>query len=455
MTFFGRQIKLREYSNQLILLSFLLIIVIGALLLSLPACSGGLSAFQALFTATSVTCVTGLEIVDTSQFPILGQLVIMILIQIGGLGLMTLSFFLVTAIYKQLGIDSTSVAKDALNLNSFAKIREFVTLVIKVTFGTELIGSIILFWQFRKYYPLSKAIFTSIFYSISAFCNSGVTMHPESLTVFSENTWIVCTTQILTILGGFGFYVFYEIISAIKIIIKEPFEKKIQKNRKLLSLHTKIVIKASMIVTIAGTLFFLAIEKHNLFANQTWLNAFFHSLFYNISLRSSGFMIFDIQQLTDASLFFSIICMLIGAAPGSTGGGVKITTFTLFIATLISIIKGRSHVEISSRTISQQQVYRCASIFSLLVLWIISSTFLLLLIEQDHQFLPLFFETCSSISNVGLSMGITQDMSRLGQILLMINMIAGRIGIMTFIFAIKQKPQDQRYKYPTEKLILG
>jgi trk system potassium uptake protein TrkH len=447
---------LRAYSNQIILASFLLIIFVSTWFLSLSWCSKGVSLFQAFFTATSATCVTGLSVVEMDKFSILGQIVIMLLIQIGGLGLMTLSFFLMVALYRELGVGSTSLAKDFLSLNSFGRIKDYLSLIVKLTVATELLGALVLFTQFSKCYPVPRAGFESLFYAISAFCNAGISLRGDGLALLAGNGVVMFTIQVLVVIGGLGFFVFYELINAIRRFVREYLsDKPMPARSSFLSLHSNIVIKSSFLITVIGTLFLLAVEKKNLFLHDSWVHAFFESLFHNISLRSSGFSIFDIEKLSDASLLFSMFCMLIGASPGSTGGGIKTTTFAIFVATFISIIRGKSNVEIGSRTISEQQIYKSASILALSITWIFSATFLLLLIEKEHQFLPLLFETCSSLSNAGLSTGITPHLSRAGQVILMINMLAGRIGILTFVFAIQQKNELQRYKYPKEEIILG
>lgn len=447
---------LRAYSNQIILGSFLLIIFIGSWLLRLKiCCTREISFFQAFFTATSATCVTGLSIYDISNFTMLGQFVIMLLIQIGGLGLMTLSLFLVALLYRELSVGSTSLAKDFLNLNSFGRVKDLLKLIVKITIATELVGGLILFWRFSYIYPISQAAFAALFYAVSAFCNAGISLHTSSLEPLQYDVVIMVTIQVLTLIGGFGFLVFYELINLIKKSWINFWNSKDYVKVPRLSLHSKIVIKSSALLTIVGTLFFLAVEKNKIFRDLGWIESFLKALFHNVALRSSGFSIFNVMNLSDASLLFSMAYMVIGASPGSTGGGIKITTFTIFMATLVSLVRGKKYVEIGMRTISEQQIYKSMSILSLAMIWVFSSTFLLLLIENNHAFVELFFESCSSLSNVGLSTGITSKLSFLGQVILVINMIAGRIGILTFVFAIRQKHEKQLYKYPGEEIILG
>ncbi len=446
----------RDYSHQIILASFLLIIALGTWFLRLEVCSPkGISFFQAFFTATSATCVTGLSIYEIENFSRIGQLVIMILIQIGGLGLMTLSLFLVAMIYRELGVGSTFLAKDFLNLSSFGRVKDLLRLIMKITFGTEIIGAIVLFFRFINIYPYSKAIFYAIFYSISAFCNAGVSLHSNSLESMRNDSIIMATIQVLTLIGGFGFLVFYELINLVKKLWANFYYNKVHAPVPMLSLHSRIVIRSSIVLTVVGTLFFLAIEKNKIFRTMSWGHALLESLFHNIALRSSGFTIFNVVGLSDASLLLSMAFMMVGASPGSTGGGMKITTFTIFIATLVSLIRGKTYVEIGKRTISEQQIYKSMSILSLTMMWIFSSTFLLLLIESQHSFVELFFESCSSLSNVGMSTGITPSLSFIAQCILIVNMIAGRIGILTFVFAIRQRYAKQLYRYPGEEIILG
>ena len=232
------------------------------------------------------------------------------------------------AFYRELGFGSTSLAKDFLSLNSFGRIKDYLSLIVKLTVTTELVGAFILFTQFSKVYPAPQAAFEALFYAISAFCNAGISLHRDGPVLLGNNGVVTFTIQFLVIIGGLGFFVFYELINAIRRFMKEYFsEKSMPARSSFLSLHSNIVIKSSFFITVIGTLFLLAVEKNNLFLADSWLHAFFKSLFHNISLRSSGFSIFDIESLTDASLLFSMFCMLIGASPGSTGGGIKTTTF--------------------------------------------------------------------------------------------------------------------------------
>lgn len=454
---FNKKTVLRDYSNQIILASFLIIILLGSLMFRFGPCvKEKISFMQAFFMATSATCVTGLSILDITKFTMLGKIITLLLIQIGGLGLMTLSFFLVAIIYHELGLRSTSIAKDFLSLNSSGNIKNYIILIIKITLLTELFGAIILFFRFLKTYKIGKAAFLSIFYAVSAYCNAGITLHRSGLDVFFDDKVILFTIQLLVFLGSIGFFVFYEMFFVTKEFFAGIFGASEQKGfQKKISLHSKIVLKSFFYLLSIGTLFFLAVEKNKLFAADSWIDALIKSFVYNISLRSSGFTIFAIDKLSDASLLFSMACMTIGAAPGSTGGGVKVTTFAIFVATLISILRGKSYVEIGNRTIAEQQIYKSISILVVSLMWVFCSTFILLLVENQLPFLDLFFESCSSLFNVGLSTGITSRLGIPGQIILIINMIAGRIGILTFIFAIRNRYEKQLYKFPVENVILG
>ncbi len=438
-------------ANRIVLGSFLIIIFAGALLLYLSRSTySQISIFEALFTAVSITCVTGLSIVDIANFTSFGQAVILGLMQIGGLGLMTISFFVLAFVNKQLSVNNTSIARKFFSLDSAGKVKQYLKIVLLVTAIVELTGALILLPKFLESHPLPQAILQSLFYSVSAFCNCGVTLAPEGLKAFLSDHKFILTLVGLSTMGNLGFLFFNEIYDWLKNYF-------IHKKGQVLgfSLNVKIVTRYSFWLLASGSVFFYLTEKSKLFGSLDLATGFLHSFFYNVFLRSSGFALFDINSLSNASLFFSLICMVIGSGPGSTGGGIKMTTFAVFGALAASIIKGSSYVEIGYRTVSQQQIYKTISILLLFGLWAAVSTFLLLIAEADKPFFAVFFESCSALTNVGLSTGITKHLSLAGKIILMFNMLAGRIGILTFVLAINKKSEQQSYKYPSEYIILG
>lgn len=453
----SKHVFVRTFSNQIIVASFFLIILIGSLLLSMDAAlKMPIDFFSAVFTATSATCVTGMSIVNPMIFSDWGHFIILILIQIGGLGFMTLSFFLMSIINKDLGMNNAIIVKDSLNLTSNNRIQVYLKFIIKMTFFLEFVGSTILFLRLVKLYPIKQALFAAIFHAVSAFCNAGCSPYPQGLSFFQNDSISMITIQALSLTGSLGFLVIFEFLKIIKHFFQNLFSEYHQKvKRTATSLHFRIIAKTSIILIVLGTCSFFAIERNLLLANVSVWKGLKITLFHTIMLRSTGFSIFPIAKLSNASLFLSILYMIIGASPGSTGGGIKTTTFTVFLATIYSIIRGKAFVEISGRTISEQQVYKAVSIVSIFLLWIFCSTFLLLLFEQNFAFFDLFFETCGSLSNVGFSTGITTKLSKASQIVLLINMLAGRIGLLTFIFGIRQNYEKQKYKFPKEEIILG
>lgn len=438
-----------------ILFSFLILIASGCFLLLLPGVAKTpLTLFQAFFTSTSVSCVTGIQIVKMENFTFLGQLIIMGLIQVGGIGFMTLSFFIISFFAGNLSFAGRSLAGEILNFDSQGKINYFIYLIIQTTLIIEFLGAMLLYPEFAKTLPGKQAFFYSVFYSISSFCNAGVSLYDDSIAaqIFTPKILTICS--ILVILGGIGFFVFYEVYSYAKNKILSKVDISCRKFHAL-SLHTRIVLFATLALIILGTIFVIFLEWNNVLQSNSILEKFFQSLFYSISLRSAGYLTFDPLSLKTATLFFSMILMLIGASPGSTGGGIKTTTFVIFISTLSSILQGKTYVEIGKRTIPTNQIYRTISVVIVGLFWIFASTFILLLTESNLSFFELLFESTSALSTTGISIGITSSLTFVGKIVIIINMLAGRIGYLTLIFAIRQRHEKQPYKYPEEKVLLG
>jgi len=440
--------------GRILLTSFLFVIGIGALLLRLPqARTVDIPFIDLLFTAVSATCVTGLHVIPMSYFTLFGQCVVLALIQIGGLGLMTLSFFLISLIMN-LKLITKLVAGQLLEFELFSKIKTFLALIIGMTFISELIGTIILYIPFRQFFDTKDAIFNAAFHSISAFCNSGTCLLSSNLSPYAQKPIILIPLALLIFIGGLGFIVWYEIANHFLLKVKKTDENTLKKIS--LSLHTKVVLTTSILLIIIGAAFFFFLEQNNTIHNLGIIDKIVNAFFMSTTTRTAGFNTVNLAQASLPTLFIFIILMFIGASPNSTGSGIKTTTFTIFLATIVSIvIKNKNSVEIYGRRIPIDQIYRTTIIIALGLSWIVFTTLILLLTDKNFSFMQILFESVSSFSTSGLSTGITPYLSKMGKFLIMISMLIGRIGSLTLILALTSQKTTQLYSYPEERVIIG
>lgn len=426
----------------LIVLSFVFVIGTGTFLLSLPASQlTPIGLFNTFFVSVSSTCVTGLHVVPMSSFTLLGKFIILGLIQIGGLGLMTLSFAMMS-FFLNFGIAARALAGHVLDVGFWGKIRHFLLFIGTITFTCELLGAFFLFPSLIKKFPLYEAIFYSIFFSISSFCNAGISPFNEELTPFTNEPMFLSIVAILVIAGSIGFFVWYDFWKFAKRLFSR--HKKIH-IKKVLSLHSKILLISAAFLIASGTIIFWWVEGGSL-AN---------ALFNSSVLRCSGFTTIDYASVKKATIFIVLLFMFIGSSPGSTGSGIKTSTAVLFIATVFATIRSRTSVEIFKRTIPSDQVYKALTIVALSSIWYIASTFLLLITEKGMGLSSIMFESMGALSTCGLSTGITPKLSQLGKIILIINMIIGRVGSLTLIVSLRRKGDTRRYRYPEERILLG
>ncbi len=440
-------------AGRIILFSILIIIAIGAFFLKLPiSCSHPITLFQAVFTAASATCVTGLSIVPFHEFSFFGKFILLLLIQIGGLGLMTFSFFLTWKISGGLGVADKLMAKEILSFDRIGKMHNFIASIFLITFSLELLGAVFLFFKMIKFFDLGSAIFYSVFYSVSAFCNAGITPNVGGFDVFSRDLLIMSVLSGLVFLGGIGFPVIYELIE--KLLFKFGLLEAKDVNMRL-SLHSKIVLSSSIFLIVLGAVALLIIQSEAIVDADLSLKGFIGVIFNSISLRSAGFQTDSIATFPRAALFFCCSLMLIGASPGSTGGGLKTTTFCVILAGILATLRGRNQVTIFGRAISSTQVTKAFSIFTMVIALIFITMTALLITDPKAKAFSLFFEVVSAISTVGIDGRITKNLSMAGQLVIMIAMIAGRIGSLTFIFAFRKPAIRTTYTLPEEKILIG
>ena len=445
-----RKLNITNFSpTRVIVSSFAIIIFIGASLLNLPMASNdGISIgfVDALFTATSATCVTGLVVADTlTQWTLFGQLVILCLIQVGGLGIITLATFFSVLLGRKISMKGKILAQESISNYSFTEVAIMIKNIVLVTFVIEFIGAILLSLSFVPKFGI-KGIYMAIFHSISSFCNAGFDLIGgfRSLTEFNGDPIVIYTTATLIIIGGLGF-----------IVWKDLYE---YHHTHTLYLHTKIVLIMSFLLISSGTLFFFASEYSNpatmgpLSLFEKTNAAFFHS----VTCRTAGYNSLPLNDMTEVSKINSILLMFIGAAPGSTGGGIKVTTFGIIVIAIFSNIRGNSETIVLQRKVSQEVVNKAISIASLSLVLIFTMTIIIIGIEKIN-FINVLYEVTSAFGTVGLSTGITPSLHTVSKLLLVFTMFLGRVGPLTFAIAIAMKANktSRNSVYPEGKIMVG
>lgn len=434
--------------NRIITLGFFILILFGTLLLSLPISSSTGSTtniVDTLFTATSASCVTGLVVVDTAtHWSLFGQLVILLLIQVGGLGIVTLATFFSVVFGKKVGIKGQILAKESMNSFSFREVTNLIKKVVLYSLFFELIGAILLSFKFVPLYGL-KGIFMGIFHSISAFCNAGFDIfgNYSSLTKFKEDPFVLLTIIPLIIIGGLGFIVWKDIYQ--------------YKQNKTFNLHTKVVFVFTGGLIVLGTILYYIFEitNPNTLMPLDHFDIISNSLFQSVTTRTAGFNTFDLHGMNDISKFITVLFMFIGAAPGSTGGGVKITTFAILIMSIFSYIRGYDKTIILGKVIVFKTLIRTLTIISLSWFIVIIITILLLIFESK-PFLDILFLATSAFGTVGLSTIDLSEISTFSKIVIMFTMLLGRVGPLTFAIAITLRGNSQsEVIYPEGKIVIG
>jgi trk system potassium uptake protein TrkH len=439
---------------HIILYSFFILILCGTLLLSLPiASTKPMSFIDLFFTATSATCVTGLFTIPLSNFTFFGKAIILALIQIGSLGLATMSLFIIS-LFIDLGLGTRFMAGQLFEIDSWHSIKRILILTFTSTIVLEILGALSFFSIFKHEYSLSSAIFYSLFHSISAFCNAGISffhfLTEQNLGRYSTNYLFLFTTSFLTFCGGLGFITWHEIGLRVHAYL---FAKKTHR----FSLHSKIILYGTGTLLVIAALLFFTLEYNNTLQNLSFPLKCANSIFHAISFKSCGFILGNLADFKMVTIFFIMIVGLIGSSPGSTGSGVKITSFVLFLNTIRAAINGQTSVEIFEREIPLDQIFKIIAIISLSLGWILFTTFCLLLTEHEWTFLDVFFETVSAFSNVGFSLKGTEKLSDFGKLFIMATMFIGRIGSLTFILGLKLKSRKENtdFSYPEERIMLG
>ncbi len=434
---------------QILVLGFAGLILVGATLLNLPlAAQNGKSIglINALFTSSSAVCVTGLVVVNTAEYwNAFGKVVILILIQIGGLGFMTMATLVALLLGKKITLKERLIIQEEMNQFSLSGLVKLIKYVFTSTFIIEGLGALILATRFIPKYGYPKGIAFSIFHSISAFCNAGFDIIGSSMELFVEDAVVNLAVGLLVIFGGLGYTVYIDITH--------------NRRFKRFSLHTKLVLVISGILLLFGFLFIFILEYNNpnTLGQLSFKGKILASWFQSIVPRTAGFNSVGMASVTDATAFLIIIFMFIGGSPSSTAGGVKTTTAGALIIGMIAVIRGRDDVEIYKRRIPHDLIFRALVVVGIGFAIVIFATIILSITESEISFLDILFEATSAFGTVGLSRNVTPELSVVGRLIITFTMFIGRVGPLTmaFAFAKKRKQNKGNYRFSEERILVG
>ncbi len=455
-----RKIRYKLNPAQQIALSFALVILVGTFLLSLPISNkiAGTPLIDHVFTVVSAVCVTGLTtVVIVNQYTQFGLWVILIIIQIGGLGLMTLIALFVIFLSGKLSISNRLALNEAVNYFDLHDFNHFIRSIMKYTLFFETIGFVLLSFRFVPVFGVNQGLFTALFTAVSAFCNAGLdTLGSVSLQGYVLDPLVNFTVMFLIVVGGLGFGVWFDISQGSKSLLKGKYTfEYIVKHFKV---HTKIAITTSIGLIIAGALVIFVAE----FGNPTTIgllslpNKLMASLFQSITTRTAGFATLNMGLMKSASLFVIMILMFIGGSPGGTAGGIKTTTFAIMLLMITAELRGHKELIIFNRRIPREH-FRKAFVVGFMLLGTVSFGIILLNLTESYDFLSISFEAVSAIATVGLSMGITSGLSSVGKVIIILLMYLGRIGPLTLMLSVNRSGlrKGHELSYPVGDILIG
>lgn len=457
-----KQRLFRLSASQLITMGFGGLILLGALLLMTPFASAngeGTNFLDALFTATSAICVTGLTTLSTNaHWSLFGQSVILTLIEIGGLGFMTIPVFFFVIMKKKVNLSTRMILREALNSQQMSGEIHLLLYMLKITFGIQAIGMALLACRFVPLYGWGTGLWYSLFHAVSSFCNAGFDLFGDSLVGFQKDPWVLSVISLLIISGGLGFFVWHDVLSLRKTISGRLKVKMLRR----LSLHSQIALLVTAGLLLFGTIGFFITEHNNpSSASGTMIQRIFNTIFMSVTPRTAGFFSVDYASMTHAGLVLTMILMFIGGTSGSTAGGFKTTTFGVLLIKMRSTFKGRNRAEFNGRTINDAVIFRALTLFFTFLAVIIISTMILSVTETIPNVNQLgleyiVFEVISALGTVGLTMGLTPELTAIGKIIILTLMFLGRVGVMTVFFSlVSANKQESNFKYPEEPVIIG
>ncbi|MFC5528540.1 TrkH family potassium uptake protein [Cohnella yongneupensis] len=433
-----------------LLLGFVFIILLGAQLLKLPvSVTDGkpMPYIDALFTAASATCVTGLVVEDTgSYFTTFGHAVILLLVQVGGIGFMTMATLFALILRRRISLKERLILQESLNQGSIEGLVRLVRKVITFALAIEAIGAALYAIRFAFDMSIGRAIYHGVFHSISIFNNAGFDLSGDfsSFSAYSSDLYMNVVSMLLIILGGFGF-----------IVLSDLFDLRLDLKRRL-SLHTKVVLIVSGTLIVVGALIIFLFE----FTNSQSIGPSvlgekaLASVFQSVTTRSGGVTTVDISNFRQATQFFIIILMFIGSSPGSTGGGIKTTTFAVLVGAVLAMIRGKDDVVLFRLRLAQERVYKAVTV-TLFCIGIVMLGTMILCTTEDAAFLKILFEATSAFGTVGLSMGLTGELTTPGKLTIIVLMFIGRLGPLTLTYALAPKLERARYRHAEGKIIIG
>ena len=451
-----RKNKISLSTTQIILLSFIIAILLGSILLALPVSSASGVAvpyLDALFTATTSTCVTGLVTLPViSTWSVFGQVVILLLIQIGGLGIITIMSGVMLLINKKMGIGDRLLIQDAFNLNTMSGLAKFVKNVLLGTLVIEGIGALLYMLVFVPDFGM-RGIWISVFTSVSAFCNAGIDIIGEgSLTGYATNPLVNAVTSLLIILGGIGYIVWWDVLRVVKT--RTPKNKKVFRH---LTLHSKIAITFTLgLIFVGGALIFIfEYTNPETIGNMSLFDKIQVSLFQSVTTRTAGFASVAQENLTNASALVSLVLMIIGGSPVGTAGGIKTVTIAVLACSAFATIRNKNSGALFGRRISEESIKKAVAVVMAFITICAAST-LLLMATNNASFIDVIYETVSAAATVGLSRNLTSTLNDVGKLIIIMTMYLGRVGPISLAVALGSKNESQNViSEPTEEISIG
>ena len=442
-----------QHAESILALGFLAVILLGTVLLALPAASRsgkGIGLFDSLFTATSAVCVTGLVAVDTgTTFSVFGQIVLLVLIQVGGLGFMVFATMIMVALGRKISIRGRMLIRESMNGASLSDLGRLTWLYLLLALAIETVGTVLLSIRLVPLLGWKHGIWMALFHAVSAFCNAGFDLFGNyaSLTAFSGDPLVLLTVAVLIILGGLGFAVILETLRN-----RQGFRS--------LTLHTRIVLLTTLGLVLTGTVFYWLAERSNAETlagfgeGEKILNAFFQS----VTMRTAGFNSFDLSRFRDGSKLFSSVLMMIGASPASTGGGIKTTTFAALVLLMLSVVRGENEVNVARRRLSTDIARRALAVAVLFLTTLVTGTLIISFIENGRfPLADILFEASSAMGTVGVSAIGTPNLHPASRAVLLPMMFLGRVGPLTLAFAVakRQGRIKSLSRHPEERIMIG